>query len=295
MANGDTQRIGTELFIDEVERRGGAVVKAPGSGQEALYDVTGIDGQSHRIKLKTKKTVRSGTWRGSKRAGEATADPGLDAWVFVANDGDVAQSAVVPAEHMRRDVAERVAQWLADDPSRSVEKDDHLAIGSEHVQGWTGRWDIIGLGEEAPSAAEPEEEPDVEQILTVGPAGAGFGDPESNRLVEAAAVEQVTDYLEARGYVVTDVGSKKLGWDLTCVGDAGDIRRVEVKGVSGATPTVLLTANEHRSAQEDNGWELAVVTAALDSPCLTFYTAADATAVAAPMVYRLTLPGVQER
>ncbi|NDK90411.1 DUF3883 domain-containing protein [Gordonia desulfuricans] len=155
--------------------------------------------------------------------------------------------------------------------------------------------EAIARGDDPLSTPGPEGGPDAEQVITVSPAGAGFGDPESNRLVEAAAVEKVTDYLEARGYVVTDVGSKKLGWDLTCVGDAGDIHRVEVKGVSGATPTVLLTANEYRSAQEDEGWELAVVTTALDSPCLTFYTAADATAAAAPMVYRLTLPGVQER
>lgn len=289
MANADTQRLGTELFIAEVERRGGTVVKTPGSGQEALFNVTGIDDHSYRVKLKTKKTVKSGTWRGSKKAGDAAADPGLDAWVLVAVDGDVAESAIVPAEHMRRDVAERVAQWLAADPSRSVEADDHLAIGSEHVQGWTGRWDIIGLGDESLSAPEPEDEPDVEQILTVSPAGAGFGDPESNRLVEVAAVREVTVYLEARGYDVMDVGTKNLGWDLTCVSEDGDIRRVEVKGVSGATPTVLLTANEYRSACETDGWELAVVTTALDSPCLTFYSADDGVAAAAPMVYRLTL------
>ncbi len=129
----------------------------------------------------------------------------------------------------------------------------------------------------------------MEASHTVSAAGAGFGDPDSNRLVEAAAVGTVTDYLEARGYDITDVGSKNLGWDLTCVGNDGDIRRVEVKGVSGVTPTVLLTANEYRSAREADGWELAVVTMALEPPCLALYAATDAVAAATPMVYRVTL------
>ncbi|GAB04175.1 hypothetical protein M2359_003011 [Gordonia amarae] len=145
------------------------------------------------------------------------------------------------------------------------------------------------FGDERSPVPETEVEPDVEASHTVSAAGAGFGDPDSNRLVEAAAVGTVTDYLEARGYDITDVGSKNLGWDLTCVGNDGDIRRVEVKGVSGVTPTVLLTANEYRSAREADGWELAVVTMALEPPCLALYAATDAVAAATPMVYRVTL------
>lgn len=158
----------------------------------------------------------------------------------------------------------------------------------------SGMDEIIAIDDDTVPSSTPVE-PDVDKVLTVSPAGAGFGDPHKNRLVERAAVRVVTDHLESCGYNVTDVGSRNLGWDLTCVGDDGDIRRVEVKGVSGTKPTILLTANEYRSAHETQGWELAVVTTALDSPCLTFYAAADAVAAAAPMVYRVTLPGVGER
>lgn len=289
MSNADTQNTGSVIFISEVKRRGGTAVKTPGSGTKALFDVTGSDGHIYRIEMKTRNAVKGGDWIASKKDGYPAANPGVDAWALVSSGGDVAQSRIVPAGHMRSDIAERTAQWLAADPSRSVEANDHYAIRPDHVAEWSSRWDIIGLGDKALSTPESEEVPAVEEILTVSPAGAGFGDPESNRLVEAAAVQEVTDYLESRGYDVMDVGSKNLGWDLTCVGEDGDIRRVEVKGVSGATPTVLLTANEYRSARETDGWELAVVTTALASPSLTFYSAGDAVAAAAPMVYRVTL------
>ncbi len=52
------------------------------------------------------------------------------------------------------------------------------------------------------------------------------------------------------------------------------VERVEVKGVSGRRPTVLLTANEIRAAAEDSGWKAAVVTRALTAPSVTYYEAA---------------------
>ena len=40
----------------------------------------------------------------------------------------------------------------------------------------------------------------------------------------------------------------KCRWDVSCVRDGQDMGRVEVNGVSGDEPKVLLTANELRSA-----------------------------------------------
>ncbi|WP_397495604.1 protein NO VEIN domain-containing protein [Rhodococcus sp. KBS0724] len=88
---------------------------------------------------------------------------------------------------------------------------------------------------------------------------------------------------------VEDVGARNLGRDLTCIHASGGIRRVEVKGVSRPTPSILLTRNEVRSAHEDENWELAVVTRALTNPTLAVYPASEVLEHAESFVYRVDL------
>ena len=102
-------------------------------------------------------------------------------------------------------------------------------------------------------------------------------------------------HYESLGYTVDDVGHRKFGWDLTCTGPAGETRRVEVKGVAGTRPSILLTRNELRSAQEDANWELAVVTQALTRPRLHIYPATDVVDVAVGYVYQVDLPDDSRR
>jgi hypothetical protein len=131
------------------------------------------------------------------------------------------------------------------------------------------------------------------QAITVSDRGAGFGDPVTNKLIENAAVDAVTDYYRDQYHCeVTDVGSQKLGWDLSCVAPNGTLYRVEVKGVAGAKPSILLTRNELRSAREDPNWELAVVTKALSNPTVSIYYPEDVLDIAESMVYRVDLPPV---
>ncbi|OZE87209.1 hypothetical protein CH298_17790 [Rhodococcoides fascians] len=129
--------------------------------------------------------------------------------------------------------------------------------------------------------------------ITVSERGAGFGDPVTNKLIENAAVDAVTDYYCDQFHCdVTDVGSQKLGWDLSCVAPDGTLYRVEVKGVAGGRPSILLTRNELRSAREDPNWELAVVTKALSNPTVSIYYPEDVLDIAESMVYRVDLPPV---
>lgn len=125
--------------------------------------------------------------------------------------------------------------------------------------------------------------------ITIGSAGAGYGNPVTNKIVEEAAVAKVTAHYEALGYSVEDVGSQKLGWDLTCSSRIGGLRRVEVKGVAGQNPSILLTRNELRSACEDKYWELAIVTSALTDPSLAIYTADNVIEHAEGYVYQVDL------
>lgn len=135
----------------------------------------------------------------------------------------------------------------------------------------------------------PEPDPFAGEPVTVGAGGARRGDPETNRIVEQAAIRRVTEHYESLGHTVENVDSQKLGWDLTCTATNGEIRRVEVKGASGARPSILLTRNELRSAREDQNWELAVVTRALTTPTLEIYSAAEVIDAAVGYVYEVDL------
>ncbi|WP_406045517.1 DUF3883 domain-containing protein [Micromonospora sp. NBC_00898] len=127
------------------------------------------------------------------------------------------------------------------------------------------------------------------QKITVTASGAGFGNPSTNALVEAAGMKAVTKHYKRAGWRVQDVSKQNEGWDLTCTSPDGDVHRVEVKGVSGLAPKVLLTRNEERSAREDPGWRLAVVTKALVEPTLQFFGKDAALRAATPFVFEVDL------
>ncbi|MEY4322295.1 MAG: hypothetical protein RL410_76 [Actinomycetota bacterium] len=102
--------------------------------------------------------------------------------------------------------------------------------------------------------------------------GAGYGSAEKNRLVEVAAVSIVIKELKKAQWRVVDVQSKNLGWDLTAK-KGTQTRKIEVKGVSGLLPSVILTRNEHRAFATEKDWELAIVTMALSKhPHLRYFT-----------------------
>ena len=81
---------------------------------------------------------------------------------------------------------------------------------------------------------------------------------------------------------------QKLGWDLTVTSE-DRCEHLEVKGVSGTKPTVLLTKNEYRSATNDPYWRLLVVTQALTAPTLVRFEADEVVASCRPHLYRLQL------
>jgi hypothetical protein len=142
---------------------------------------------------------------------------------------------------------------------------------------------LVELVGEVPAA--PESPPDE---IVVGRSGAGFGDPVKNVVVETHAMAAVIEYLEADGWRCDDVSSRKCGWDITAT-RPGRERHVEVKGVSGSRPIVLLTRNEVATARMDPDWCLIVVTQALSKQEVHEYSAEDAVAASEPYVYRADL------
>jgi hypothetical protein len=123
-------------------------------------------------------------------------------------------------------------------------------------------------------------------VVTVSDAGAGYGTPEHNRLVETAAMRAAITAFAGWDHV--DVSDKKCGWDITFRRGSEELH-AEVKGVSGSKPSVLLTANEWRRAADDENWKLVIVThALLTEPRVIVVDRGRITNGATPYVYRFT-------
>jgi len=87
---------------------------------------------------------------------------------------------------------------------------------------------------------------------------------------EAKAMEVAIAHERGLGRVVEDVHEKNLGYDITSLAtDSGELRLIEVKGLSGAGGVVGLTPNEKRVAEDrqDCYW-LYVVTNCAGEPVL---------------------------
>lgn len=80
--------------------------------------------------------------------------------------------------------------------------------------------------------------------------------PEVQRLrpnleTEAIAMKVVMDHEKALGRQVYDVHEKNLGYDVTSLDlNSGELRLIEVKGLSASSGTILLTPNERRVAED---------------------------------------------
>ncbi|MBC7221003.1 DUF3883 domain-containing protein [Candidatus Bipolaricaulota bacterium] len=72
-----------------------------------------------------------------------------------------------------------------------------------------------------------------------------------NPETEAIAMRVVMEHERSQGRQVFDVSDRNLGYDITSLDLAsGELRLIEVKGLAGATGTILLTPNERRVAED---------------------------------------------
>jgi hypothetical protein len=131
-------------------------------------------------------------------------------------------------------------------------------------------------------------EVEADHYFHIGAHGAGFGDAESNREVELAAMSVTSGRYAVDGWIVEDVSALTCGWDIT-VTKGPQVRHLEVKGVSGPVPKVLVTRNELRSAGQDLDWLLVVVTDALTSPSYHEYGPEAVRGLAVPLAYEVDL------
>ena len=68
---------------------------------------------------------------------------------------------------------------------------------------------------------------------------------------EMTAMRVVMEHETAQGRQVDDVHEKNLGYDVTSLDpQSGELRLIEIKGLAGATGSILLTPNERRVAED---------------------------------------------
>jgi len=188
-----------------------------------------------------------------------------------------------------------VSRWWNEQIDSSISSDTAARLRELRAQIYDYLDDELGLISKAPGqnapihlspAGEvlpPDEADNAPREVFVGPSGAGFGDAAKNRIVELAAMRTVVEHFE--GWEYDNVSMQKLGWDITFIrGD--EERHVEVKGVSGRRPSVLLTRNEVDKAAGDPLWSLVVVTQVLVAPVVHEFDRDAVVGAASPYVYR---------
>ncbi|MEM3086215.1 MAG: helicase-related protein [Halobacteria archaeon] len=87
--------------------------------------------------------------------------------------------------------------------------------------------------------------------------------------VERIAMETAIEHETAQGRIVQDVHEKNLGYDITSLDSRnGDLRLIEVKGLSASDGTIVLTPNERRVAEDrrDCYWLYVVTDCGTEKP-----------------------------
>jgi len=121
-------------------------------------------------------------------------------------------------------------------------------------------WQDISLEGRTKPAGTPSK-----RVETLPRSGQGFGEAESNKSVEFAAVQFASLDYARRGWTVRSVEADKCGYDLECR-RSGTLECIEVKGTSGKSMSFIITAGELSAAKRIQEFVLLVVTDALGTP-----------------------------
>ncbi|MCT1551307.1 protein NO VEIN domain-containing protein [Brevibacterium casei] len=85
---------------------------------------------------------------------------------------------------------------------------------------------------------------------------------EHRRRTESVGMDAAFAFYRELGYETEDIALEKAGFDVRATHDRGFSVHVEVKGLTGMHPRIVLTRNEIMTARADPAWQLLVVTEA---------------------------------
>lgn len=163
---------------------------------------------------------------------------------------------------LRRDPVIREASFLKSGPSGTV-------FPLSEDQG-SRIFQLLAAAHQLPATSfhSPDQTKEsVEPTLRLERA-AGFGDVETNRRVERAAIKAAKRYYRDVGWSVRSVESENRGYDLHCRMDGKELH-VEVKGASGRGFGFIMTQREYARGSEDARFELCFVASALTRPAVS--------------------------
>lgn len=100
--------------------------------------------------------------------------------------------------------------------------------------------------------------------------GGIYGNAQTRKEIESAAIDFVKEELQERGFVVQDRQDDNCGYDLLATLEHKHLL-VEVKGTDAPEPRFFLTRNEDRCSKVEKDWRLFVVTCARTTPRLHEY------------------------
>ncbi len=102
--------------------------------------------------------------------------------------------------------------------------------------------------------------------------GGSFGDPESRRKVERAAINFVSTHFSEQRFQVRSREKENCGYDLLAE-RGSEVLFLEVKGTSLSVPRFFISRNEYQCATRHPAeWRLVVVSNALTSPTMVVLT-----------------------
>lgn len=161
---------------------------------------------------------------------------------------------------LERNAIAKVSKRVVDDVRWHVAHWDEAGQRAILVRGET-TWvptaeDIAALP--AVEGEEPESDDGAPELV--------FPNKDHRDRVEEAAIRRVRRHYESSGYLVEDVSSKNLGYDLEVIenGSGKAVLHIEVKGTSMTEEAFFITANEYRCSEKLETWRLVIVTSALD-------------------------------
>lgn len=97
-------------------------------------------------------------------------------------------------------------------------------------------------------------------------------DPQAKKKIETIAIRKITKEYTDRGFSVSSVESKNLGWDLEAVYKRTKLQ-IEVKGLSGDRISVEITSNEFKNMNAfKDSYRLCVVTNCLENPIVYVFS-----------------------
>lgn len=171
-------------------------------------------------------------------------------------------------DSLRNDIILQSASFLKSGPAGTIfpltgEQGTRLAqLCAASYDEWIDRTARSGLQAETP------------QNDRADGSGPLYGNAESNRRVEAAAMKASIAHYRHSGYAVEPVPEQKRGYDLVCK-KVRQTLHVEVKGIQGNRFEFVITRGEYEKALHDRRFELCLVRNALARPLISTYAAGD--------------------